>query len=163
MADNDEAINVLLAGQNYDRAAAEIAERQRISAALADRALQALLLTNGGALVALFSFVASASKVSIDLGMVKWAFAWFAIGLFLGLAAHVAAFMSQHRFTHQAYEEMWRAQAGIRTRTLIELGKEEAADYHSGTRHYFTGIGLTIASIVFFVIGCGAALLAVRG
>ena len=68
---------------------------------LARSAIQSTLLLNGGAAVALLLFMAnilgSASQrgVCVDIALLKWALAVFAIGLFLGGITFVNAYAAQ--------------------------------------------------------------------
>ena len=67
---------------------------------LARSAIQAALLLNGGASVALFLFLASLSPpapggIPVNLVLLKWAFAIFGLGLFLAGMTFVNAYVAQ--------------------------------------------------------------------
>jgi hypothetical protein len=68
---------------------------------LARSAIQAALLLNGGALVALLLFLASLMSTSVPGGLavnlvpLKWAFAIFGLGLFIASMTFVNAYVAQ--------------------------------------------------------------------
>lgn len=156
---------ILMARQDYEHARQDAVERIKIQAALADRALQALLLANGGALIALFTFVGTLAgagkKAAIDPGYMKGAFAFFALGLGLALIAHILGFMSQDRFFNQSTVEMWRHQRVALSGVSEERDPAELVYHQDGQRAYLGGVTLAIASVLFFIVGCWSALLGV--
>ena len=150
-----------LAKLQYATQIDDMAERVKIQASIADRALQSLMLANGGALVALFTLVGKAGAVHFDVRRLKIAFACFVAGLIMALIAHLFAFLSQDRFLHSAFHEADRHASTILTGT-VQTGQAEALAAHRvGMRHYAIGIGVFVFSIVGFVAGCLIALLAV--
>ncbi|MET0439135.1 MAG: hypothetical protein ABW043_16745 [Devosia sp.] len=158
------AARIRVAEQEYAANLADAGERVRFQVQLADRALQALMLAHGGALIGLFTFVGNAGRdaaLHFSAGRLKLAFGAFCIGLALALAAHILAFLSQDRFYNQAFQQAWHAQnivAGmpqtIDPAIFAKLNRQGMAFY---------GVGLIVAtlSILLFVGGAGLALWAV--
>ncbi|WP_374649112.1 hypothetical protein [Rhizorhabdus sp.] len=146
------------AQQDFQLASADAVERVKIQASLADRALQALLISNGGALIALFSFVASSSAIRLSVAATRSAFGLFVTGLFLGLVAHLLAFMSQDRFMHSSFAQMLRFQRMMNSGEREDITEDELRYYRTGNHYYYAGIVLAFGSILAFTAGCGAAL-----
>lgn len=151
------------AQQDYAFTREDAAERVRIQASLADRALQALLISNGGALIALFSFVAGSASLKLTATGLRWTFALFVCGLFLGLVAHLLAFMSQDRFMHSSFEQMQRFQRIMHSGEWEEITQAELNPFRHGAICYYFGLGLAMLSMISFAAGCGTALFSLAG
>lgn len=129
---------------------------------LAEKGLGALMLANGGALVALFTFVGkfadAKAAVRFDLSNLWSAFALFSGGLAATLLAFLFAFLSQDRAYHQCMQQVDRLH-----RSIIDEREEAPTDIEvrynlHGTRSYVWGMLFAFLSILFFMIGCGFAL-----
>jgi len=140
----------------------DAASRAKTQLALAQDALKALLLANGGALVALFTFVGNvlskSGSVRFDLHHLWLAFVLFVAGFSLALVAHVLGFLSQDRFFQQAGAEIARI-----THSL--LADEPNADQQvemrllaSGQAFYWGGVLIAVLSLTAFACGSGFAL-----
>jgi len=151
---------------DYAAHAADAAERVKIQASIADRALQSLMLANGGAMVALFTFAGNLAKtatpsVHFDGGHLKLAFGFFVAGLALALFAHMFAFASQDRFHHVSAHEAKRAQDSILAGAAVVDQAEAKKAFRQGSSAYLFGLATFAASALAFVGGSGIALWAV--
>lgn len=162
-----DPLNIVdLARMNYQVQLADAADRVRIQATLADRALQSIMLANGGALVALFTFVGNVGQkggggIAFDPAGLKAAFLCFAIGLFLGLLTHLAAFISQDRFYQASMSEAFRNQR------IMSTGQQDTDQVamirfmNHGIFVYIAGLGLFVVGVGLFIAGSWFALSAV--
>ncbi|MCG7350016.1 hypothetical protein [Sphingomonas sp. ACRSK] len=157
-----DAVAKIAAGE-HAAARADAAERVKIQASLADGALKALLLVNGGAMVALFTFIGNLlaradAKPLFDASKLWLAFACFVVGLGVALICHVLAFASQDRFYRQSMMEAWRLQEAAARQLSTAPGEAELRTYRQGGLLYLAGVALSVVSILAFVLGCGFAL-----
>ena len=152
-----------IAEQDHAAARADAAERVKNQMSIADATMKALLLANGGAMIALFTFIGNAmakagGKPVFDAAALWTAFACFVAGLVAALLTHALAFVSQERFYHTSMIEAWRAQR------VAASGKAEAPDEKEmralrfGTIAYAVAFTLAMISMVLFAVGCGSAL-----
>jgi len=151
------------AEQDHAGVRADAAERVKIQWSIADATLKALLLANGGAMVALFTFVGNlvargARTAQFDAGWLWWGFACFVAGLVLGLVCHVAAFVSQDRFYNMSMREVWRHQRIRRSGVFEQPTNDEWRYFGQGKAWYALGVLLSVLSMVLFAAGCGFAL-----
>ena len=144
--------------QDYEYHIAEVADRIKIQASLADRALQSLNFANGGALVALFSFVASAHTIYFDRPSLALAFTSFAFGLTMSLIAHLLAFLSQDRFVQASFLQARQAQRNTVSDVIDNDRKAIEQEMAAGQRAYNFGLGVFVVSTLSFIAGCGFAL-----
>ncbi|WP_336974166.1 hypothetical protein [Sphingobium aromaticiconvertens] len=135
-------------------------ERLRHSIGFAMASLQALTLINGGALVALFTFVGSSTAVRFDMSALWVAFAAFATGLVFNLLAFLGAHLSQDYFYVSAQWSAWNAE--LRMDGLPE-SYDAVSPARIGTRAQIAGIASGIVSLIAFIVGCGFALSGVTG
>lgn len=80
--------------RDYERYSAEEAQRLGFQHDFAQAALKSSVLVNGGAIVALFTFLGN-DKAVLDPDWLFWSFGCFAFALACGLAAYLGAFLSQ--------------------------------------------------------------------
>lgn len=164
MTDEEKAAAVRkVAEQDYAAARAEAADRIKNQMSIADATMKALLLANGGAMVALFTFVGnliakSTTKPLFDAPALWTAFACFVAGLVAALLTHAFAFLSQERFYHQSMHEVWRNQTMLLTGEGIDLSEPELRAVRFGQIAYCVAFVLAIASMVSFALGCASAL-----
>lgn len=135
--------------------AAEATARLSYSIGFAQSGLQALTLINGGALVALFSFVASSSVVAFDLAALWRAFGFFAAGLVLNILAYLGAHLSQDRFYIVAQYLAWNAQD---TLAEADASHDPMPPYKAGSIAQMAAILCAILALAAFIAGCGFAL-----
>lgn len=144
---------------------ADAADRVKVQAAIASDAMKALLLANGGAMIALFTFVCNvvskAPGVRFYFHDLRWAFGLFVAGFVLALITHVFAFLSQDRFFQQAMAEVERMTKAIVEDERVEDQSKEIRFFAQGRAGYAAGLGGAVLSVVFFAVGCGFALSAV--
>jgi len=151
------------AEQDHTAARADAAERVKIQASIADAAMRAMMLANGGAMVALFTFVGNVMTKGGSAGLfsgaeLRSAFACFVGGLVLALAAHVFAFMSQDRFYRQSIEEIRRSQRIQRDGEWEAATRVEEIHNRCGNVAYVAGLVASLISITLFSVGCWFAL-----
>jgi len=109
---------------------------------LARSAIQAGLLLNGGAAVALLlllgNILSSPAQRSllVDVSLLKWAFAVFGVGLFLGGITFVNAYVAQGALAS--------GQSGAFGNAMRRLG-----------------LGLIVTSLLLFLVGIGLVLVAI--
>ncbi|HEY0148678.1 MAG TPA: hypothetical protein VGB70_06700 [Allosphingosinicella sp.] len=152
MAPEDQKSEI--ARLDYEALKAETSERMKIQADLAHSALRGLMLVNGGAIVALFTFIGN-SNASFDRSLIWWAFGFFATGLILTLAANISGFLAQTHFFLQTNLQSWNAQ-------LEMLGGEAKYEhipfYKRGMIYQRGGVASAVCALVAFIVGCGFAL-----
>ncbi len=142
--------------------ATDAADRVKIQATIAADAMKALLLANGGAMIALFTFVgnvlAKAPSVRFDFHDLRWSFGLFVSGFVVALITHVFAFFSQDRFFHQAIAEVERLTQSVLTDERVTDQTAERRAFKQGQTAYLLGLGAAIVSVLMFAVGCGFAL-----
>ena len=133
----------------------EAAERLKFATAYAHAGLKGLFLANGGAIVALLTFLGNAQAAHVEKHKIWWAFVCFTLALSLVLAAYIAGYAS-HASSMQAtfarYMNALRAAQGF-------PGNSDAARDES--RANFTenlGLAFVVASLALFVCGAFVAL-----
>lgn len=144
-------------------ARADAAERVKAQLTIADAAIKALMLANGGAMIALFTFIGnpvarSPAALPFNTGRLWVAFACFVVGLTAALLCYVCAFVSQDRFYNQAMVEAWRQQGAWPRGAATMPDDRERGLNRQGVRAYAAGLMLALIGIAAFMIGCGFAL-----
>ncbi|ASY44979.1 hypothetical protein CJD35_11415 [Sphingobium xenophagum] len=134
---------------------AEATARLSYSIGFAQSGLQALTLINGGALVALFSFVGSSSAVTFDLAALWWAFGIFAAGLVFNICAYLGAHLSQDRFYIVAQYLAWNAQDAMADK---DASHDPMPPYKAGSIAQMAAMLCAILALAAFIAGCGFAL-----
>lgn len=152
-----------IAENDLAAARADAAERVKAQLTIADATMKALMLANGGAMIALFTFIGNlvaktSGAIPFNTGRLWIAFACFVIGLTLALLCHVCAFLSQDRFFNQAMVEVWRQQDAWQRSMHTMPNEREVRFYKQGMTAYVGGIVLAFCSIIGFMLGCGFAL-----
>jgi hypothetical protein len=100
-------------------------------------AIEAALLLNGGASVALLAFLGNlaiahqTTGLTGNFGALKHAFLCFGIGVMLAAGSSVVAFLIQN----------------------VAIAQPKEAEGRTGSRLRSVGIGMVVASLVFFAIG----------
>lgn len=134
---------------------AEATARLSYSIGFAQSGLQTLSLINGGALVALFGFVASSSAVTFDLAALWWAFGFFAAGLVFNICAYLGAHLAQDRYYIVAQYLVWNAQDEMADKAASH---DPIPSYKSGSIAQIAAILCAILALAAFIAGCGFAL-----
>lgn len=153
-----------MASEDHAAARAEAGERLKFQNGIADAAMKALMLANGGAMVALFTFIgnlmakAANGRIPFHTTSLWIAFACFVGGLVAALLCHICAFLSQDRFFKQTMQEAWRQQEAAIRKEATTISALELRLFRQGMTIYFAGIGLSLVSLTAFAVGCGFAL-----
>lgn len=134
---------------------AEATARLSYSIGFAQSGLQTLSLFNGGALVALFGFVASSSAVTFDLAALWWAFGFFAAGVVFNICAYLGAHLAQDRYYIVAQYLAWNAQDEMADKAASH---DPIPSYKSGSIAQIAAILCAILALAAFIAGCGFAL-----
>lgn len=145
--------------RTYDAQTAEAAERLKFAIGIVDNGTRSLMLINGGALIALFTFIGNARKVQVGLTLspqLLWfAFVAFSVGLVLTMLAMLGAFLSQNAFYAAAQAIAWNAQDEMAGRPARQ---DTERDVRAGQHAQYAAVGAAVLSIVAFVGGCAFAL-----
>lgn len=139
----------------FEQQSQEAAERLRFAIQFAQSGLQALTLINGGALVALFTFVGSATAVKFDLSAIWVAFACFAAGLVMNILAYLGAHFSQDQFYLSSQEGAWRAEQEIMGQPVTY---DPVPGQRRGTLAQIAAIVAALLALISFIAGAGFAL-----
>lgn len=113
-------------------------------------AFKTLTLINGGALVALLTYL---GNVGAHHGSLRLAFGGYALGLFLAAVAHVFAYLSQGNYMQVSTK-----------RAIIRLGEDTdstAGNLRWGNIQVVLAVFLTLGSIGAFIVGSWFALVAI--
>ncbi|WP_294189085.1 hypothetical protein [uncultured Sphingomonas sp.] len=140
----------------------KVAEQDH-AAARADATMKALLLVNGGAMIALFTFVGnvmtrSAGQPAFEPGNLRWSFGAFVVGLVLALLTHALAFLSQQEALYASAKEAWRHQRIMAAGEWEDLAANELQHFRRFTTLYAAAFGLALLSVTAFTLGCWFAL-----
>lgn len=152
-----------IAENDLAAARADAGERVKAQLTIADAAIKALMLANGGAMIALFTFIGnlvakSPAALPFNTGRLWIAFACFVVGLTAALFCYVCAFLSQDRFYNQSMVEVWRQQPAWQLGIPSIVDPREQNLNSQGMRAYGIGLLLAGAGIIAFMVGCGFAL-----
>jgi hypothetical protein len=143
-----------IAVEEYKVNTQEAMERLKFQFDFSQAGLRNLQFVNGGAMVALLTFIGNGSD-RIDENSVFWSFVWFSFGLAVSLASYFAAYLSQSHYMNLAFHRAWDAQH----RAEGSVTRFPADNYErNGDRAIFASMGLASASLLAFVIGAFVAL-----
>jgi hypothetical protein len=149
-----DPIHSEIASLEYEEHKAEAAERLRFSAELAQSALRGLMIANGGAIVALFTFIGN-SSANFEAEAIWRAFGFFVAGLSLTLLATGLGFAARSLYFRYAVALARNAQAEMH---LLPPKEDTLFDYRWGNRAENAAIGSAALALIAFMIGCGNAL-----
>lgn len=142
---------------DYEDRRQESAARLQYQVDLAQALLKSLMIGNGGALLALLTFIGNVGA-GIDRLNIWWAFLFYGGGLVAVFVAFTGGFFSQHQFYFAAMQEAWNAQDAM-------LGKPPTRDisrsWKLGNLALFIAIIAAIASLAAFIAGSLFALAAI--
>jgi hypothetical protein len=134
----------------------EISERRGYQMQLALSALRGLALANGGAIVALFTFIGNVGLASGSSALLWGGFAVFAVGLSASIAATIFGFFAQGYYGFSTQHQIWNEQ---RMMFGAESDSGEYTAFHAkGQRAENSGVITAIVSLGCFVVGSGLAL-----
>lgn len=146
--------SLVVAQLDYENFKVEYLDRLRYQVEFAQSSLRGMMLVNGGALIALFTFIAS-SDAKFDPTPIWWSFAAFSIGLAATVFAKMAAFFSMGDYLISTQYQMWNRQSLI-------TGASDAWDGDSpwkrAQRWQLAAVGGITVGFVGFVAGSILAL-----
>jgi hypothetical protein len=148
-----------IAALDFDLAKADVLERLKFQADFAKVAWQSLSLVNGGAIVALFTFIGNA-KPTLNQHLIWIGFGCFAFGLAVNILSILLGFMSQGSYMRATALTGWNKQAemhGYRPKYEDALQKEMKA----GDKWHLAAIIACVSSLIAFVAGSAFSLSAV--
>lgn len=151
---DDESRRREIARLDYEFFKGEISERLKFQVEFAHAVLRGLTLTNGGAIVALFTFIGN-SGADFDRQLIWWAFGLFSLGLVLTLVSSTGAFFSQSFYMKSTVSQLWNAQVDM----LGGKGEfDYKTEYRKGEWSEAIGIAAGLLAIGLFIVGAGFAL-----
>jgi hypothetical protein len=130
----------------------EALERLRIQENLAQACFRALVLVNGGAIIALFTLIGSNAELARSApGPSLWiAFAAFAFGLATTVGAIIAGYFMQFNYAVATTYQMWNKGFEI---VSAEPPYNIQQPFNLGKRWEWAAIALVGLSLVSFVVG----------
>ncbi len=150
----DEEAFRKIAEADYKAYLEEAGERLRFQTEFSQSALKNLTFVNGGAIIALFTFIGN-DNAQFDANYLRWSFAAFLIGLFLSLFSYIGAYFSQGMFMHVTIIQAWNSQ-------LRMHGFDEKYDFKKeiklGNVNLYLAIMLAVGSLIGFGVGSYCAL-----
>ncbi|GAA0862465.1 hypothetical protein GCM10009115_09240 [Sphingopyxis soli] len=133
---------------------AEVAQRLQFQHDFAQSALKTLVLVNGGAIIALFTFLGH-ERAAFDLLWLKRSFAAFAAGLGLAMFAYFGAFYSQANYMTAVYQQAINSRSAM---AALDLREDEEPAERWGTIFLRVGVGSALLALAAFVGGSVCAL-----
>jgi hypothetical protein len=146
---------------DYESLVSDAAERLRLQADFAQAIFRGLTLVNGGAIVALFTFIGN-SKLTFDATRIWWAFGCFVCGLVLNLIATMAAFHSQSCYMKSSQYQAWDNQrVMLKLPKQVVKGRSYLAEYRRGEIAEYVAMGAVALGLFAFIVGSAFALMGV--
>lgn len=140
----------------FDYQRAEMLHRLEVQNELGQGALKSMMLVNGGAIIALLTFLGN-KQATFDHGAVQCAMWFYGSGLFFCLLAYFGAYFSQANFMQTAGYRVVNAQSRMANDVGTEVPEKYAAD---GMKCLYAAIASLFFSLVLF--GGGSAF-AIKG
>lgn len=140
--------------RDYEAYMAESAQRLQFQHDFSQSALKTLVLVNGGAIIALFTFLGH-ERAAFDLLWLKRSFASFAGGLGLAMFAYFGAFFSQAKYMLAVHKQAINSRSAM---ARLEHREDESSDEARGNIFLMVGVGSALASLAAFVGGAVSAL-----
>lgn len=150
-----------IARLDYQALIADAADRLKHQVDLAQATIRSLTLINGGAIVALFTFIGNLDAngaLLVDPPQIKRAFLAFAFGLMFAMASSFGAFLSQYWYALTSQIEAWHRQAAIFDQTS---DRDLSDPVRRGSLALAVAVASSIASLICFGIGSWLSLLGV--
>ena len=145
-----------IAALDFEYAKTDAIERLKFQAQFAEVAWRSLALINGGAIVALFTFIGNAHP-SIDYRMMWISFGFFAGGLVFNILSILTGFLAQAFYMKATMSGAWNEQMQMHGYEPLhrELQKTEN---RWGGRWEASAIVACLLSLAAFIGGAGFAL-----
>lgn len=130
----------------------EALERFRSQQGLAEAAFRTLVFANGGAIVALFTLIGSNASIArtADSPVLWGAFASFAAGLAVTVAALICGYFMQVNYANATVSQMWNKSLEIAGQRAQNDPDREIA---RGSKWELAAIILTVAGLAAFIGG----------
>jgi len=145
------------AKMSFDEFMKEAASRLQYQMDLAQSLLRGLTIGNGGAILALLTFIGN-TDAGVDQSTIWWAFAFYGIGLVGVFIGYMGGFFSQQYYYLATVHEAWNAQA-------LSFGKISNFDvltpHRIGNKALGVAIAFAVISLVSFMIASCFALAAI--
>lgn len=142
------------AQQDYHAQTTEALARIQYQIDYSKTLLNGLMLGNGGAILALLTFIGNTGS-KVDPAVMQNAFRLYALGLAFVFAAYVGAFFSQYFFYNSAQFMAWNAQAeAIGGTSEYDAAKEQ----RYGSWSMGAGVLLCLFSLICFIWASVSAL-----
>lgn len=145
-----------IARQDYELVLTDINERLRLQGEFSLAAFRGLTLANGGAIVALFTFIGN-SHEGYDSLRIWLAFGCFVAGLALTLASTMIAFIAQSYFMKHGVSTLWEIQGIIHSKP-VDYGKAKKREMMVGNIAEGIAVGAAVLALLSFVSGAAFAL-----
>jgi hypothetical protein len=148
-----------IAALDFELAKADLLERLKFQGTFSETAWRSLTLVNGGAIVALFTFIGNA-KPSIEESLLWWGFGCFVLGLALNNLSIMGGFFAQAYFMKSSISDAWNKQAEMHG-LAPQHATQYASEMRTGERWEVFAIGGCVLSLVAFIAGAALSLAAV--
>jgi len=140
--------------RDYEAYIAEAAQRLQFQHDFAQSALKTLVLVNGGAIIALFTFLGH-DRAAFDLIWLKRSFAAFAVALGLAMFAYFGAFYSQASYMNAVYQQAINSRSAM---AGLDHREDEGPTERRGDKFLRVGVGAALLSLATFFGGSVCAL-----
>lgn len=144
------------AQQDYEQWMSGVADRLKFQQELGLGAIRSMILVNGGAVLALLTFLGNKSQ-PVTPADLRAAFLWYGVGLSLALLTFFAGYLGQGRYmwhdTSQAYDAQLR-KAGLPE----QYGAAAKKEARQGMLWTGLAVALLLASLLSFAAGSWRAL-----
>jgi len=145
-----------VARMDYEAFISSSAERVRFQQEIGTNAIRSMMLANGGAILALLTFVGNSRK-TFDAGDLFWAFSCFGAGVALSLLSYFAAYFSQAFFIDHDVYTAWNNQDEL-VSGEPRFSRQAAQGWTKGNVVIWVAILLLLAALGTFVAGSYFAL-----
>ncbi len=156
----DEAgVRLAIARMDAEARLQSASDRLKFQQETALAAIRGLTFANGGAILALLTFVGN-QQGKVDLIQMRGAFEAFAFGLGFALASYLGAYYSQSWFAHSETSDAWNYQSDMlsKPRQYTEVANQER---RRGWIFQLSALGLIVGSLINFTMGAFQALEAI--
>lgn len=142
---------------SFDEYMKEASSRLQYQMDLAQSLLRALTLGNGGAIIALLTFIGN-TDAAIEQHTIWWAFLSYGAALVCVFSAYIAGFFSQQYFYVSTLYEAWNEQATL----AGQVGSyDHLTPFRQGNIALGIAIALALISLIGFIAGSLFALSAI--
>lgn len=143
-----------IAGREEENRWEETNERLRYSVEYAQAGIKGLFLANGGAIIALLTFVGNAQKI-VEPEAIFWAFIWYILGLTLTLICYFSGYLSQTYLMNSVYCIAMQSRSDRH-----DLGEQyDAKSWETkGEQIIRVGLVAAILALLAFAVGSMVAL-----